>query len=91
MIVGADIVRWGAGATLVSGLSPGPVRRPREPSATTVELEDLPRLLGRAGLDVVAVDLGTPLIRKAGVVRYSVQLTIPSHEPGRSWDADPVN
>jgi hypothetical protein len=90
VIVGDTFVRWGSGSTLT-----GAYRRAlygdRGTTGHEVELEDLRWLLSVEGLDVVAVDLGTPVIRRAGVARFSVQLTTPSHDPGRSWDADPVN
>jgi hypothetical protein len=89
VVVGDTFVRCGSGSTLTSAYR----RALYGDKATTghdVELEDLRWLLSAEGLDVVAVDLGTPTIRRAGVVRYSVQLTTPSHEPGRSWDAEAV-
>ena len=47
-------------------------------------------LLDHAGLGAVSVDLATPLISKAGVVRYSVQL-VANDDPGRRWDASTVD
>ena len=91
VLVNGSVVALGRRGHAVGGLPPGPVRRPRDGSATAAELEDLRSLLAAQHLDVVAVDLGTPLINRAGVERLSVQLAGPSHEPGRSWDADPVN
>ena len=90
VVVGETFVRWGSGSTLTSAYRRA-LYGDRGTTGHDVELEDLRWLLSVEGLDVVAVDLGTPVIRKAGVVRYSVQLTTPSHDPGRSWDADPVN
>jgi len=49
------------------------------------------QLLARRSIAVVAVDLATPLIRAAGVVRYSVQLLAPDDETGRPWDAPSVD
>ncbi|MET0460834.1 MAG: hypothetical protein ABW195_16400 [Ilumatobacteraceae bacterium] len=90
VVVGDTFVRWGSGSTLSSAYRRA-VHGDEGTTGHDVELEDLRWLLSVEGIDVVAVDLGTPLIRRAGVVRYSVQLTTASHEPGRSWDADPVN
>jgi len=90
VVVGDTFVRWGSGSTLTSAYRRA-LYGDKGTTGHDVELEDLRWLLSAQGLDVVAVDLGTPVIRRAGVVRYSVQLTTPSHEPGRSWDADPVN
>ena len=68
-------IRWGAGTTFDSacrralygdqGLSNEDVGR---------ELADLRLVLATAGLDVAVVDVGTSVLRKAGVFRVSVQL-----------------
>lgn len=73
VLVGEDTVRWGAGATWDAA-----VRRATygdEPSLTeTAELDLLAALLADQGLDIACVDLGTALLRGAGIVRCSVQL-----------------
>ena len=89
VLVNGSVVRWGAGATLSAAYHRA-LYGDRGTVGHRAELEDLRSLLAAQQLDVVAVDLGTPLINRAGVERLSVQLAGPSHEPGRSWDADPV-
>jgi hypothetical protein len=90
VIVNGAVVRWGAGATLSAAYHRA-LYGDHGTAGHSAELEDLRSLLAAQQLDVVAVDLGTPLINRAGVERLSVQLAGPSHDPGRSWDADPVN
>ena len=46
--------------------------------------------LTAVGLDVVVVDLGSPVIEQAGVQRLQVQLLASSHDQGRPWDGDPI-
>jgi len=90
VLVNGDVVCWGAGATLSAAYHRA-LYGDRGTVGHRAELEDLRSLLAAQQLDVVAVDLGTPLINRAGVERLSVQLAGPSHEPGRSWDADRIN
>ncbi len=69
------VIRGGAGITAESayrralfgdqGLSEDEVAR---------ELADMQLVLADAGLDIAVVDLGTALLRRAGVTRVSVQL-----------------
>lgn len=89
LIVGQDTARWGAGATWATAVhralfgDDGRI-------GDAEELDAVVERLDRAGLGVVTVDLATPLIRKAGVVRYSVQL-VANDDPGRRWDAPTVD
>jgi len=90
VVVRDSVALWGAGSTFAAAHhralfgDHGSVGHPGE-------LDMLGDSLALAGLDVVAVDLGTPLIKRAGVQRLSIQLMAPSHEPGRPWDAEPMN
>ena len=74
-IVGEHVVRGGAGVTMDAayrralfgdhGLAEGQIAR---------ELADIQLVLSDAGLHVAVVDVGTELLRAAGVARVSVQL-----------------
>ncbi len=74
-IVSDHVVRGGAGVTMESayrralfgdqGMAEADVAR---------ELADMQLVLADAGLDIAVVDLGTALLRRAGVARVSVQL-----------------
>jgi hypothetical protein len=89
LIIGQGTARWGAGATWANAVHRalyGDDGRIGDAS----EVDVVVGLLARVGLGVVTVDLATPLIRKAGVVRYSVQL-VPNDEPGRRWDASTLH
>jgi hypothetical protein len=84
LILGQGTARWGAGATWAKAVHRalfGDDGRIGDP----VEAVQVIELLARSGIDVVAVDMATPLIEKAGVVRSSVQL-VPNDDPGRRWD-----
>jgi hypothetical protein len=73
VVLGDDLVRWGAAATWSSAIHRAlygddgsiPVEH---------ELGEVVDVLRRGRLDVVGVDLGTSLLRRAHVVRWSVQL-----------------
>jgi hypothetical protein len=73
VVLGADLVRWGAAATWATAVhrawygDDGSL-------AVEEELTDVVDTLREARLDVVGVDLGTSLLRRANVVRWSVQL-----------------
>ena len=86
VVLAADTMRWGAGATW-----DGAMRRALygdDPLAEpALELEGLSELLAADGLAVASVDLGTPRLQAAGVVRCSVQL-VAGNGSVRSWDAD---
>jgi hypothetical protein len=85
VVLGADTMRWGAGSTWN-----GAMRRalygedPGTDSAS--ELGGLCDLLAADGLALASVDLGTPRLRAAGVVRCSVQI-VAGDGSVRSWDA----
>ena len=86
VILGHDMTRWAAGATWSSALH----RALYGADGRDDELEELGTLVERLAahdIGVVAVDLATPLIRRAGVVRCSVQLLAPNDDSGRPWDA----
>jgi hypothetical protein len=75
LLVSEQLTRWGAGSTLESayrralfgdhGLAEDEAAR---------ELADMRLVLADAGLDVAVVDVGTPMLRRAGLARVSVQL-----------------
>jgi len=90
VIVSQDTVRWAAGATWAGALHRG-LYGDDGNGDDREELATLIQLLARRSIAVVAVDLATPLIRAAGVVRYSVQLLAPDDETGRPWDAPSVD
>ncbi len=89
LIVGQETARWGAGATWANAVH----RALFGDDGRIGDADEVDVVVGRldrAGLGVVTVDLATPLIRKAGVVRYSVQL-VANDDPGRRWDASTVD
>jgi hypothetical protein len=73
VVLGDDLIRWGAAATWSTA-----VHRALYGDDGSLPVEDelaeVIGLLGESGLDVVGVDLGTAVLRRAGVVRQSVQL-----------------
>lgn len=73
VVLGREMVRWGAGATWHAAL-----RRALYGEDSTIgamrELPDMCAMLARSGLGVAAVDLDTPLLRRAGIARCAVQL-----------------
>lgn len=85
VLLGEDMVRWGAGATWDAALhrallgdGPG--------TAADRELDTLVSLLAASGIEIGRVDLGSDLLRRAGVVRFSVQLLNARDVPVRRWD-----
>ncbi len=80
--LGDGIVRWGAGATWANALERAlfghDAGRPDD-----AELEVLSSTLRRDGLAVVTVDLGTPVLERAGIFRTSVQLMVATPWDGR--------
>jgi hypothetical protein len=75
LVVSEQAIRWGAGLTIESAYRRalfGDHSLSDEDAAR--ELADLRLLLNDAGLEVAVVDLGTTLLRRAGVARVSVQL-----------------
>jgi hypothetical protein len=89
IVLGANTIRWGAASTW-----DGAVRRALygddHDVAPATELALLTELLVKADLDVAAVDLGSPRLAAAGVVRCSAQL-LAGNGSVRSWDARPLN
>jgi hypothetical protein len=73
VVLGRDMVRWGAAATWH-----GAMRRAMYGDTGNDgvhrELGQLSEILGRSGLGIAAVDLDSPLLRRAGIARCSVQL-----------------
>jgi hypothetical protein len=85
VVLATDTVRWGAGSTWDRALRRALYGTDAEtdPAGELIELGDL--LLG-ADLAAVTVDLGTPVLRSAGIARCSVQL-VAGNASVRSWDA----
>lgn len=75
VVLGRDMVRWGAGSTWY-----GAMRRAMygDDGNANVgrELPELCEMLARAGLGIAAVDLDSPLLRRAGIARCSVQVVV---------------
>ena len=73
VVMGREMVRWGAGATWY-----GAMRRAMYGDEGNLgvgrELPELCAILARSGLGVAAVDLDSPLLRRAGIARCSVQI-----------------
>ena len=89
VVVDERFVRWGAGVTHEWAYHRA-MFGDRGRQDAERELADLDLLLAGIGITVAVVDLGTPLLREAGVHRVSVQLLAPSHDPVRRWDGDPL-
>ena len=88
VVMGADFVRWAAGSSWDGALRRALYGDHGHPDVSA-ELELMSGTLASRGLSVVAVDLDTPLLRRAGIVRCSVQL-VASNGSGRAWYAAPV-
>jgi hypothetical protein len=74
-IVSDVVVRGGAGATMDSAYRRALFGDQGTPEVDVArELADLQLVLADAGIHVAVVDLGTAMLRKAGVARVSVQL-----------------
>ena len=73
VVLGDDFVRWGAAATWSTAVHRA-LYGDDGSIAVERELAEMMNVLHRGRLDVVAVDLGSDLLRRAGVVRCSVQL-----------------
>lgn len=73
VVLGPDMVRWGAAATWS-----GAIRRALYGADGSLdtgrELPELCATLARASIGVAAVDLDSPLLRRAGIARCSVQI-----------------
>lgn len=76
VVAGPHVLRWGAGRTWDDALHRAMYRSAAPGSATSPseELAAVSSQLSAAGLSIGAVDLGTTLLRRAGIVRCSVQL-----------------
>jgi hypothetical protein len=85
VVLGTDTVRWGAASTWY-----GAMRRALYGDDATVdivsEFTELRALLAKHDLAVTAVDLDTPLLQRAGIIRCSVQI-ISCNGAVRPWDA----
>jgi hypothetical protein len=90
VVVGDEVTMWGAGSTFAAAYHRALFGH-QGTTGPAGELELLRAWLVAIGLDIVAVDLGSPLIKEAGVQRLQVQLLAPSHDQGRPWDGDPMN
>ena len=84
VVLAAETVRWGAASTWDGALRRALYGDDAEVDPVA-EFGDLCELLGD-DLDVASVDLGTPVLGDAGVVRCSVQLVV-GNATVRSWDA----
>jgi len=82
VIFGRDMARWGAGATWANALHRA-LYGDDGRIGDEAEVATITGMLDRLGLRIVTVDLATPLITRAGVVRYSVQLLDANNDPGR--------
>jgi hypothetical protein len=73
VVIGRDLTRWGAAMSWEQALHRamyGTAGRAVEPD----ELTAMTAALGALGLSPITVDLGTPLLRRLGIARCSVQL-----------------
>jgi hypothetical protein len=73
VVLGRDMVRWGAATTWYGAMRRAMYGDDGNPDPGR-ELPELCTLLARSGLGVAAVDLDTPLLRRAGIARCSVQI-----------------
>jgi hypothetical protein len=73
VVIGARFTRWGAGVTWEAAYRRAMFVDVRTGDAAR-ELADVALVLAAAGVEVGVVDLGTSLMRRAGIARVSVQL-----------------
>lgn len=73
LVVGERFTRWGAGVTVEAAYRRAMFVDVRTGDAAR-ELADVALMLSGAGVEIGVVDLGTPLMRRAGISRVSVQL-----------------
>jgi hypothetical protein len=73
VVLGRDMVRWGAGATWYGAMRRAMYGDDGNPDVGR-ELPELCEILARTGLGVAGVDLDSPLLRRAGIARCSVQI-----------------
>lgn len=76
LLLGDDVLRWGAGATWADAMNRA-LYGHDQGGDHDVELLTISRRLVAGGLAPAAVDLGTPTLRRCGIVRLSVQLLTP--------------
>jgi hypothetical protein len=77
VVLGRDMVRWGAGSTWYGAMRRAMYGEDGNPDGGR-ELPELCAILARSGLGVTAVDLDSPLLRRAGIARCSVQIVAAS-------------
>ena len=75
VVLGRDMVRWGAGSTWYGAMRRAMYGDDGNPDVGQ-ELPELCAMLARSGLGVAAVDLDSPLLRRAGIARCSVQIVV---------------
>jgi hypothetical protein len=90
VVVRDAVALWGAGSTFAAAYHRALFGH-QGSTGPTGELDMLRAWLTAVGLDVVVVDMGSPVIEQAGVQRLQVQLLASSYERGRPWDGDPMN
>lgn len=73
LVIGDRFTRWGAGATIESAYRRAMFHDVPTMDATR-ELAEMSLVLADAGMDVAVVELGTPVMQRAGISRVSVQL-----------------
>jgi hypothetical protein len=73
LVIGERFTRWGAGVTVESAYRRAMFVDVRTGDAAR-ELADIALVLAGAGVEIGVVDLGTSLMRRAGISRVSVQL-----------------
>jgi hypothetical protein len=79
--LGDDIVRWGAASTWPRALERAMYGH--DVADDVGELDVLAGMLAKSGLEIASVDLGTPRLERAGIVRASVQLLAATPWDGR--------
>lgn len=76
VVLGDDVTRWGAGRTWTAALHRALFGCDRTGADDPVELAWIADQLRDVGLTPAAVDVGSPNLRRHGVVRTSVQLLV---------------
>lgn len=76
VLLHGQIVRWGAGATRDAAIQRAlhGSSAPSTADDARSELAEMTDVLARSGLSVASVDLGSKVLRSAGIIRCSVQL-----------------
>lgn len=75
VVLGRDVVRWGAGPTWDAAVSHATFGRQGHLGSSD-DVTSVLATLAESGLGAVAVDLGTPLLARCGIVRSSVQIVV---------------